>query len=183
MMTNFYQYSTCAKVVVFLVTVIIFSVVSLNPFHGSNTWMVYAQSETTAPSLENDNPVVEDSASTGSSPSLMEDQTPPTTPTTTTSTTTDSFNVKEHFDWGSYYDPQNIFCGKYDCYRILGFDYESFGTQKPDTKIITKRYRALSREWHPDKSKQKNAKERFVVRFTISVRMLMSAVFCVCMSI
>ena len=65
-------------------------------------------------------------------------------------------------DWGSYYDPQNVFCGKYDCYKILGFDYESFGSVKPDTKMITKRYRKLSREWHPDKSKHKNAKERFV---------------------
>jgi len=25
----------------------------------------------------------------------------------------DSFNAKDHTDWGSYYDPQNIFCGKY----------------------------------------------------------------------
>ena len=74
-----------------------------------------------------------------------------------------TFDVKNHVDWGSYYDPQNIFCGKYDCYRILGFDYDSFGTSIPDSKIITKRYRNLSREWHPDKSKHKNAKERFVV--------------------
>lgn len=74
-----------------------------------------------------------------------------------------TFDVKSHVDWGSYYDPQNIFCGKYDCYRILGFDYDSFGTNIPDSKIITKRYRNLSREWHPDKSKHKNAKELFVV--------------------
>lgn len=73
----------------------------------------------------------------------------------------DTFNAANE-DWGTYYDPQKIFCGKYDCYKILGFDYESFGAQKPDTKTITKRYRALSREWHPDKSKHKNAKERFV---------------------
>jgi len=65
-------------------------------------------------------------------------------------------------DWGSYYDPQSVFCGKYDCYKILGFDYDSFGKAPPDTKIITKRYRKLSREWHPDKSKHKDAKERFV---------------------
>jgi DnaJ family protein C protein 25 len=77
--------------------------------------------------------------------------------------TEDTFNVQQHMDWGSYYDPKNIFCGKYDCYRILGFDYESYGKEKPDTKLITKRYRALSREWHPDKSKHKDAKERFVV--------------------
>jgi DnaJ homolog subfamily C member 25 len=73
----------------------------------------------------------------------------------------EDFNVANE-DWGSYYDPQNVFCGKFDCYKILGFDYESFGNVKPDTKMITKRYRALSREWHPDKSKHKNAKSRFV---------------------
>lgn len=65
-------------------------------------------------------------------------------------------------NWGTYYDPQNIFCGKYDCYKILGFDYESFGKNHPDKPVITKRYRALSREWHPDKSKHRDAKNRFV---------------------
>jgi DnaJ homolog subfamily C member 25 len=65
-------------------------------------------------------------------------------------------------DWGTYYDPQNVFCGKFDCYRILGFDYETYGTVKPSTKEITQRYRQLSRAWHPDKSKHKHAKERFV---------------------
>ena len=65
-------------------------------------------------------------------------------------------------DWGSYYDPQNIFCGKFDCYKILGFDYESFGKNHPDTRKITKRFRKLSRAWHPDKSKHSDAKERFV---------------------
>ena len=65
-------------------------------------------------------------------------------------------------DWGSYYDPQNIFCGKFDCYKILGFDYESFGKNHPDTRKITKRFRKLSRAWHPDKSKHRDAKERFV---------------------
>lgn len=75
----------------------------------------------------------------------------------------DSFNAKDHTDWGTYYDPKNIFCGKYDCYRILGFDYENYGTEKPTTRTITKRYRALSRAWHPDKSTHKDAKERFVV--------------------
>jgi hypothetical protein len=74
-----------------------------------------------------------------------------------------SFNAQDHTDWGTYHDTQNIFCGKFDCYRILGFDYESFGKDIPDTKVITKRYRSLSREWHPDKSKHKDAKERFVV--------------------
>ena len=75
--------------------------------------------------------------------------------------------VEDDFDpysteWGSYYDPKNIFCGNYDCYRILGFDYDSFGKSPPDTKVITKRYRRLGRIWHPDKSTMKNAKERFV---------------------
>lgn len=73
----------------------------------------------------------------------------------------DNFDVTNE-DWGTYYDPQNVFCGKYDCYKILGFDYESWGKEKPTTKLITKRYRRLSREWHPDKSKHKNAKEKFV---------------------
>mgnify|MGYP005845238523 CR=1 FL=1 len=67
-------------------------------------------------------------------------------------------------NWGSYYDPKQEFCGKFDCYRILGFDYESFGREHPSTKEITKRYRRLSRKWHPDKSKHPKAKERFVVR-------------------
>jgi hypothetical protein len=74
-----------------------------------------------------------------------------------------TFNPHEHTNWGTYHDPKNIFCGQYDCYRILGFDYESFGRSPPSTKEITKRYRSLSREWHPDKSKHKHAKERFVV--------------------
>lgn len=73
----------------------------------------------------------------------------------------DTFDVKSHFEWGSYYDPKSVFCGKYDCYGILGFDYESFATEKPTLKMITKRYRALSRHWHPDKSKHPDAKERF----------------------
>lgn len=65
-------------------------------------------------------------------------------------------------DWGSYYDPQNVFCGKFDCYKILGFDYESFGKNHPDRRKITKRFRKLSRAWHPDKSKHRDAKDRFV---------------------
>mmetsp|Transcript_12265 Transcript_12265/g.28768 ORF Transcript_12265/g.28768 Transcript_12265/m.28768 type:complete len:408 (-) Transcript_12265:263-1486(-) len=73
----------------------------------------------------------------------------------------DTFDVKSHFDWGSYYDPKNVFCGKFDCYGILGFDYESFASEKPTQKMITKRYRGLSRHWHPDKSKHPEAKERF----------------------
>lgn len=77
----------------------------------------------------------------------------------------DKFDAKQHTNWGSYYDPQNVFCGKYDCYQILGFEYEEFGTIRPTTKQITKRYRTLSRVWHPDKNKDnKEAKDRFVVR-------------------
>jgi DnaJ homolog subfamily C member 25 len=79
----------------------------------------------------------------------------------------ESPTVKDEFDasnedWGSYYDPKSIFCGKYDCYKVLGFEYESFGKVKPSTKEITQRFRKLSRVWHPDKSKHKEAKERFV---------------------
>lgn len=74
----------------------------------------------------------------------------------------DDFDVSNE-DWGSYYDPKNIFCGPYDCYKILGFDYETYhANAKPAKKQITQRYRKLSRAWHPDKSKFPNAKERFV---------------------
>lgn len=65
-------------------------------------------------------------------------------------------------DWGSFYDPNNIFCGKYDCYKILGFDYETWGSAPPTLKEITKSYRSLSRQWHPDKNKEKGAREKFV---------------------
>jgi DnaJ family protein C protein 25 len=65
-------------------------------------------------------------------------------------------------DWGSFYDPNNIFCGKYDCYKILGFDYETWGSAPPTLKEITKSYRGLSRQWHPDKNKAKGAREKFV---------------------
>jgi len=70
--------------------------------------------------------------------------------------------VKEE-DWGSFYDPKEIFCGKYDCYKILGFDYLTFHVTKPSLKDITKSYRSLSRLWHPDKNRKKGAKEKFVV--------------------
>ena len=109
----------------------------------------------------------DDASTEEQQPPKGEDTTTTTKPTTTESTTTTktkdaSFNV-ENEDWGSYYDPKNVFCGQFDCYQILGFDYENFDSYI-DTKLITKRYRALSREWHPDKSKHKDAKERFVVR-------------------
>jgi hypothetical protein len=74
------------------------------------------------------------------------------------------FDATDHTDWGTYYDPKGEFCGKYDCYKILGFDFEEFGKQHPDRKEITQRYRSLSRAWHPDKSKHRDAKDRFVVR-------------------
>lgn len=78
----------------------------------------------------------------------------------------DKFDAEGHTDWGTYYDPQNIFCGKFDCYKILGFDYGEWSTNRPSTKQITKRYRALSRAWHPDKSKRRDAKDRFVVSWS-----------------
>jgi len=64
--------------------------------------------------------------------------------------------------WGSFYDPQSVFCGDYDCYKILGFDHETWGSSPPDTKLITKNYRSMSRQWHPDKNRGRRAKERFV---------------------
>ncbi|KAL9183570.1 hypothetical protein ACHAXT_004426 [Thalassiosira profunda] len=65
-------------------------------------------------------------------------------------------------DWGSFYDPNNVFCGKYDCYKILGFDHMTWGSDPPSLKDITKSYRSLSRRWHPDKNKTKGAREKFV---------------------
>lgn len=70
---------------------------------------------------------------------------------------------KPEKSWGTYYDPKEIFCGKYDCYKILGFDHELWGREgPPDIKNITKNYRSLSRKWHPDKNPDRGAKERFV---------------------
>lgn len=66
-------------------------------------------------------------------------------------------------DWGHFYDPKNVFCGKFDCYKILGFDHETWGYEPPSLKDITKSYRGLSRIWHPDKNKVKGAREKFVV--------------------
>jgi DnaJ family protein C protein 25 len=63
---------------------------------------------------------------------------------------------------GTYYDPKEIFCGKYDCYKILGFDFESWGRNPPSTKNITQSYRSMSRQWHPDKNKDKGATDRFL---------------------
>lgn len=76
-------------------------------------------------------------------------------------------NADQNFEfpeknWGTYYDPSNIFCGKYDCYKILGFDYESWGKSPPDKKDITQSYRTLSKRWHPDKNKDRGANDRFM---------------------
>lgn len=64
--------------------------------------------------------------------------------------------------WGTYYDPSNIFCGKYDCYKILGFDYETWGSSPPTKDEIKQSYKTMSRKWHPDKNRDKGAQDRFV---------------------
>jgi len=69
---------------------------------------------------------------------------------------------EEDADWGSFYDPNNVFCGEFDCYKILGFNYETWGSKPPSLRDITKGYRGLSRLWHPDKNKAKGAREKFV---------------------
>ena len=66
---------------------------------------------------------------------------------------------------GTYYDPKKHFCGDSDCYKILGFNFETWGRNPPSIKDITQSYRKLSRRWHPDKNKDKGAKGRFVVSF------------------
>lgn len=85
-----------------------------------------------------------------------------TTDNDTATTTPPPPPTEPKLDWGTYHDPKNIFCGDFDCYKILGFDFENFGKNVATRKEITKNYRSLSREWHPDKSKHKNAKEKFV---------------------
>ncbi len=79
--------------------------------------------------------------------------------TTRTKLPIDPAHFSDKVDWGTFYDPQSIFCGQFDCYKILALDYEN----EPTTKDITRNYRALGRHWHPDKNKEKGAKERFVV--------------------
>jgi len=91
-------------------------------------------------------------------------------PKTVTTEDNKSAEVKDDFDyetkdWGTFYDPKDVFCGQYDCYKILGFDYNELLKENIKDgllKLITKRYRSLSRKWHPDKNKRKDAKERFV---------------------
>mmetsp|Transcript_11411 Transcript_11411/g.20837 ORF Transcript_11411/g.20837 Transcript_11411/m.20837 type:complete len:403 (-) Transcript_11411:981-2189(-) len=74
------------------------------------------------------------------------------------------YEATRTMDWGSYYDPKGEFCGSYDCYKILGIDY--YETMEngamPSRSEITKRYRKLSRAWHPDKNRMAGAKARFV---------------------
>lgn len=70
----------------------------------------------------------------------------------------DTTDTSEEEDWGSFYDPRDVFCGENDCYKILGLDH----TTNPDTREITKSFRTLSRIWHPDKNRKKGAKEKFV---------------------
>ena len=78
-----------------------------------------------------------------------------------------STTENEEEDWGSFYDPNKVFCGEFDCYKILGFDHETWGSSPPSLKDITKSYRGLSRKWHPDKNKAKGAREKFVVSSTM----------------
>ena len=86
----------------------------------------------------------------------------------------DNFDYNNQ-DWGTFYDPKGIFCGDYDCYKILGLDYnELLNTKITDDllKRVTKRYRKLSRKWHPDKNKSSDAKDRFVVSSIVLLLLL-----------
>jgi len=75
----------------------------------------------------------------------------------------DTLNTSEtpEKNWGTYYDPKEVFCGDYDCYKILGFCYEDWGRSPPTTREITQSYRKIGRVWHPDKNKMAGAEERF----------------------
>lgn len=97
------------------------------------------------------------------------------TPKSKPSTTTEN---EEEEDWGSFYDPNKVFCGEFDCYKILGFDHETWGSSPPSLKDITKSYRGLSRKWHPDKNKAKGAREKFVVSSTSYDMNLFSIIYC-----
>jgi curved DNA-binding protein CbpA len=70
----------------------------------------------------------------------------------------ETIDMNEKLDWGTFYDPKEVFCGEFDCYKILGLDY----LNSPTSKEITQSFRSLSRRWHPDKNRKKGAKERFV---------------------
>ncbi len=58
-------------------------------------------------------------------------------------------------DWGTNYDPKDQFCGPYDCYAILGLDYDKdrYTLTNDDVK---KAYRSISRKYHPDKIQAKD---------------------------
>ena len=113
------------------------------------------------------------------SPTNAEETT--TTSSSSSSTTTTSSRpqkpINPDTDWGSFYDPKNVFCGKYDCYKILGFDYLTWGNDPPSHKEITKSYRSLSRQWHPDKNKARGAREKFVVSACI-IYSLFCSMYC-----
>jgi len=100
------------------------------------------------------------SAAEGDSSSAGTNDDAPKKPPKRAQGTGDDENPEEN--WGTFYDPQSVFCGDYDCYKILGFDHETWGDNPPDAKLITRSYRQLSRRWHPDKNRGKKAKERFV---------------------
>lgn len=71
----------------------------------------------------------------------------------------------DNLEWGTFYDPKEIFCGDFDCYKILGLDYYDYvgkNFTEDNLKHLTKKYRTLSRRWHPDKNKRKDAEDRFV---------------------
>lgn len=70
-------------------------------------------------SAEEEGTTTEESSSSGSDQS----ESPPTRTTKEeVVTVVDTFNAKDHTDWGTYYDPKNIFCGKYGKYcKIIGW--------------------------------------------------------------
>ena len=53
------------------------------------------------------------------------------------------------------YDPENIFCGKANCYELLGL------TRDASNKDIRKAFRSISLTQHPDKSKDDTNTESF----------------------
>ena len=57
----------------------------------------------------------------------------------------------------AFKDPHNIFCGKDECYELLGLQR---GAEKTEIK---KAYREISKEVHPDKNQSPEAHERFTV--------------------
>lgn len=87
------------------------------------------------------------------------------TPKKTVETCWDTLNTSEapEKNWGTYYDPKGVFCGDYDCYRILGFCYDEWGRKPPTTRELTQSYRRIGRVWHPDKNKMEGAEDRFAV--------------------